>query len=1019
MSLPKISVQRPVAVLMVFVAIILIGLISLSRLPVELMPNYSFGDISIFVNVRGGMPPQEIETMIAKPIEEAVSDVSFLRDVISISEEGRCRIAMKFEPGINMDYAALEVRERIARIKSELPKESERPVIAKFEQSDMPVLITALAGSGQTPEQLRRFVDEKIKDRIMRVDGVANVDIGGGRERKIIVDIDEVKLAANKIPMQQVVSALGSSNLNLLVGEWEKGGESRYLLRVMGEFDDVESIKNLPVSSSSDYKSAVRLRDIASVKDSYLKAKSFARLNSAQVVSLYIQKESTANTIKVCESVLKAMDKMVVDFKMERSGISFVTTYNQSEGIKRAIKSVKNALVWGGLLAAIVLLFFLRDLRSLCVVTITIPVSVLVTFALMYLYPQGITLNIMTLSGLALGIGMLVDNAVVVLENILRLKAKGETGLKAIVKASDEMQLAIIASTITTVIVFLPIVFVNKEIRILYSGFALTVVFSLIASLAAAITLVPMLYSKISNKAKDDTDFIKKDSVLKKSYKNTLVSIVRHRLLFVALVFILFFISVWVFNVFVPKEFIGTTQQEDFTAFVELPTGAKIGVSDEAVGELESMLKDVPEIKTVSSRVEPWSSKVYVKLKPLRKRKKSTQQVISYLRPKLREIEKKFKDAFIYFEQPQQVESNEVLVEIYGHDYETLSSLAVKMLSAVETIPGLTDLKIRWRKGRPEWQVIVSREKAALFGLTIEDVSQSLHGQMRGLRATAFHTGGKEVEVISRLEEESRDTLGKLKKIPVDLPGGGVIFLEQIAEFEPSIGPGKIWRKNKNRMIQISANRGAYAFGTAVEKMAKVLREVEYPKDYFYRFGENYSRMVNNQRQMRFALFLMLLLIFLVLASLFESYIRPFIIMGTVPLAMIGSVAALIVSGKSVNIGVLMGFILLGGIVVNNAIVMVDHISRIHKKGTKPLNAAIRGACDRLRPVMITSATTILGMMPLALDRSEESALWSPLAITVIGGMLSASILTLFVIPALYMLVEDIKEIISDTRAIS
>jgi HAE1 family hydrophobic/amphiphilic exporter-1 len=1010
MSLPRIAVKRPVATFMVFAALVTMGMVSLTRLPVELMPNYAFGDISIFVTVRGGMPPQEIESGVASIVEEAVGDVAGLTDVISISEEGRCRVALKFEPGFNMDYALLEVRERIARVRGELPSEAERPVIARFEQSDMPVLITALAGSGHTPEELRRLVDESVKDRLLRLDGVANVEVGGGRERKIIVDVDERALAAVGVPMSQLVQALGKGNLNLTVGEWERDSDSRYVLRVTGEYVDLDAVRQQPLRQSA-YGSVVRVRDVAAVSDSFLKATSFARVNALPVVSLYIQKESTANTVKVCDGVLTELAEISRELRLDRQGISFITTSNQADAIRRAIDSVRQALIWGSLLALLVLFYFLRDKKSLLVIGITVPVSLAVTFAFMYCFPGMLSLNIMTLSGLALGVGMLVDNAVVVLENMVRKNQAGISLREAAVSGADEVLLAVTASTVTTVVVFLPIVFVNREISILYSGFALTVVFSLTASLLAALTLVPAVYARVAPAAESCG---RSNLPFAGYYRRLLGRVLRYRFVCALTALFLFAVSLAAFVWVIPREFIGTAQQEDFTVFVELPTGARIGISDDAVRDIEQLLRRTSEIKTVSSRVEPWSSKVYVRLKPAVQRKRSASALIDSLRPAVQEIEKKYKEAFIYFEQPQQVESNEILVEIYGHDYDTLSSLAVKMLGAMDTIPGLTDLKIRWRKGRPEWQVIVDRARAALFGLTVEEVADQLHAGMRGLRATMFRERGRQIEVISRFDDERRDTLSELKKLPLDLPDGGNIVLEQVAEFKPDLAPGKIWRKNKNRMIQISADRGRYAFGTAVNKIERALSRIELPENYYYRFGDNYQRMVRNQLQMRMAVALMLFLVFLVLASLFESYIKPMIIMGTVPLAAIGAAAALIVTGKAVNIGVLMGIVMLGGIVVNNAIVMVDCIAQLQRRGCEVARAVMRGSCRRLRPVLITSLTTVLGMLPLALDRSEDAALWSPLAITVIGGMISATILTLFLIPALYLLVEDTRVVLND-----
>jgi len=1010
MNLPAVCVKRPVAVLMVAIAVAIIGVIGFCRLPVDLMPAYSLGDVSIFVNIRGGMPPQEIESMVARPIEDAVSDVGHLRDVISISEEGRCRVALRFEPGANLDYAVIEVREKIAAVRDKLPRESERPVIAKFEQSDAPVMIVALAGSGQTTEKLRKLVDTQIKDSISRLGGVANVEIGGGRERKIMIDVDEAALLAYDVSMSALVRALGAGNLNLLVGEKEAKNK-RYMLRVTGEFENIEAIKELPLVRKSD-SSLVRVKDVARVSDSYLEASSYARVNNSQVVSLYIQKETNANTIKVCDALSREFKNIARELGFDEQGLRFIVTYNQAEAIKRAIDAVKSSLFIGAFLATLILFFFLCDLRSIFVIFITIPFSLVAAFMMMYFYPGQIGLNIMTLSGLALGVGMLLDNSVVVLENILKRKSEGLDNRAAVVDGTNEMFLAIIASTLTSVVVFLPIVFVNKEIRIIYSGFAMTVVFSLIASLVVAVTIVPLAYDFLTRKKTIDSPYTG-FKLLRARYRKWLGVLLRLRLEALIAVAILFIVSIFVLNRFIPKEFIGTAQEDDFTVFVELPTGAKLDISNDAVHDLEEVLHSNNDIKTFSSRIEPWSSKIYVKLKPQSARSHSSDQVIEALRPMVKEVERKYKEAFIYFEQPQSVESNEVLVEIYGYDYTTLSSLAVKMISAAEKVKGLSDLKIRWRKGRPEWKVVVDRQKAALYGLTVEDVAQTLHSQMRGLRATVYHSEGKEVEVVSRFQAEARNTLAKLKRMPIALPRGGSIYLEQVADFIPDIAAGKIWRKNKNRMIQISADRGSLAFGTAVKKMEQAFREVDFPKDYHYKFGENYFRMQENQRQLGGAILLMVILVFLVLASLFESYIKPFIIMTSAPMAVIGSVLFLLLFHKAVNIGVLMGFIILGGIVVNNAIVMLDHISSLRLAGHSLNYAVVKGACDRLRPVLITSLTTVLGMVPLIFDMSEDAAMWSPLAVTVAGGMLSSTILTLFLIPAIYLLAEDIREVLS------
>jgi len=1024
MGLPRLSVQRPITILMLFAGILLVGMIALSRLPIELLPNFSFGDISIFVNIRGGIPPEEVEEQVAKPIEEAVGTVSHLRNLLSISEEARCRVVMRFEPGIDMNYAVLEVREKFSRIRNKLPKEIEKPVIAKFEQQDVPILIVAITGLGYTPEMLRRIVDEDIKDRILRVNGVANVDIGGGRERKILVEIDQRKLQAYRLPIGRVINALNLDNIDLLLGGYDKRSQ-KYLVRVMGGFRDIEDIKNVGIVATPS-KSVIKVKDVAEVKDSFLEATSYSRVNVLPVVSLYIQKESEANTVEVIEDIQVALEKIKSDILGER--IRLIETYNQADSIKQAIDGVKKTLIYGAFLAILILWVFLRDTRSTFIIALSIPISVIGTFICMLFLK--ITMNVMTLSGLAIGVGMLVDNSIVVLENIHRHKETGSKLTKAVILGAQEMALAIMASTMTTIVVFLPIVFLSNDTRILYAGLALTVTFSLISSWFVSMSLVPMLsahlpqFGLFRNIIKEKAPPPKKATKFKKpfierlrnGYRRLLVGAIRRRYLLAIISTVVFIWAIYMLWFRIEKEFVGTTEQQDFTVFVELPTGAKLDISNQAVSDIEEILETVPEVKQFSSRIEKWSSKVYVKLIPLKERARSVKEIVDDLRVRVEDVERKYREAFIYFEEAHEIETNEIIIEIFGYNYNTLNELAISMLTRIQTIPGLIDLKIRWRKGRPEWELKVNRERAGLYGFTVDEIANVVHAQMRGLRATLFHTQAQEVEVIGRLQEKDRRTLDQLRKLSITKEDGSRVFLEQVVDFEPGIGPSKIWRKNKARMIQISANRGRYAFGTAANRIKDVLANLKLPTDYYYNFGENYWRMIRNQEEFLGVwppgiLWIVIILIYLVLASLFESYTQPFIIMITVPLALIGVAIALKLWGKTINIGVRMGAIMLGGIVVNNAIILIDYNNRLRKAGFNPFRSIITSAIARLRPIMMTTCTTVLGLLPMAMDTSAQANLWSPLAITVMGGLVSSTILTLFIVPSTYIIFNDIGKI--------
>jgi len=1053
MGISEFAVKRPIAILMVFLGLIIIGGISLTRLSVELMPNASYGIVTIKINVRGGMPPEDIESLVTRPVEEAASPVKHLKNIISTSKKESSTVMLTFEPGTNMKFAALEVREKIGQIRNKLPEEIEKPVIERYDESDFPITILALTGAGYTPEMLRKIAEERMKEQLSRINGIANVEVRGGRERKILVEIDQARLQAYNLPIKKVIGILNLSNLNLLTGSIDKR-KYRYLVRTMGEFRNVEEIKKLAIMVTP-MGSIIRLEDIADVKDSYLEPEAYARLNARPVTSLYIHKESTANTVRVSEAIKKELKNIKLNLPGE---VNIVTVSDQAVFIKQSIKTVWGSLIFGAFLAGAILFLFLRDIRHIFVIVAVIPISVMVAFSLMYF--RKITLNVMTLSGLALGIGMLLDNSIVVLENIFKHKTKqvrkndqsvqegieSQEGQKQMsIKATREVILPILAGTITTLVVFLPIVFINKQIEILYSGLALTVTFSLLASLFVALTLVPLLSSKIPlyRKSKEElrpqedlpspesekTKFSFNFPKLHNLYEKSLAFILQKRYIAIAGLVFLFLLSLIIYRIFLEKDYMGTTEQSEFTIFVELPSGAKLEISDQVVAEVESMLTTIPEIKavtkTVTARVEGWSSKVYVTLVSRSERVRTVQEVMDTLRPRVKQIGEIY-DTFIYFSEPQS--SSEVFLDVYGYDYNVLRDLAISLAKSMGTVAGLADVKLRYKPGRPEMRFNVDKQRSAYFGLSVRDIAEITHAQMRGLRATYFHDKARQVETIARLDERHRRDLEDLRKLTLDTPAGAQIYLEQIADFNFALSPSEIWRKDKNRMIQVSAHRGRLTLGTAVERIKKSLADIKPPKDYYYEFSGDYQEMVQNEKEFRFALWVMVILVFIVLASLFESYSQPFIIMVTVPMAVIGAILALFITHKPVTMGVFIGLIMLGGIAVNNAIILVDRINYLRRKeedsivennlnggeipGREPVKAIIEAGEDRLRPILMTSLTTILGLLPMALDRSEGSSLWSPLAITVIGGLTASTILTLFIVPAFYMIFEDIKKLI-------
>jgi HAE1 family hydrophobic/amphiphilic exporter-1 len=1043
MSLPSFSIKRPVTMLMAYTILVLVGVLSLLQLPVELYPNISFGEISIIIQVRGGIPPTEVESLVTKQVEEAVGTVSHLEEMLSISKEGESTVVLSFEPGIDMNFAALEVREKFAKVKNKLPKEIEKPIIAQFKRSDVPIMIIAVTSLRRTTEDIRKIVDENVKEALKRVNGVADVEVAGGRERKILVEVDQRRLAAYNISLERVISMIGLNNLNLLSGEIDREKE-KYLIRTIGLYRSIDDVKRIPVSTLPNG-TVVRLKDVANVLDSYLEPTGYARVNVRPVVSLYIQKESTANTIKVASNIVKEIDRIKGILPKD---LSLVVTSNQADFITKSINNLKISLLQGAGLIMLVLAFFLIKLtkplyalvsvlliatlflpakflnplliamviasiaivklRPVLIVTSAIPISIIITFSCMW--AMGLTINFMTLFGLALGVGMLVDNSIVVFENILQKNEQGITGMQAATEGAEEVWIAIWASTLTTVIVFLPMIFVGQEIKLLYGGVAWTVTFSLLISLFVAITVVPLMASRLKFSIEDipkgygkaaTEGFMHKVYILQ---RKGVIYFMRNRRRVFIMAFIALLISIFLFMK-LGKEFLGTTEQNKFTIFIEMPTGTKLEATDSVVKRVESLIKEIPEVKTFSSRVEPWSSKVYVELVGLTYRKRSVAEVIDSIRPKVEKI----RPAFIYFEEEQEVGTKEVILELFGYDYGILREIAISMASRLGTIKGFTDTKIRMREGRPELGLKVDRHKASTFDMSVSDVADMVHAQMRGLRATLFHTEASEVETIARIDEKYRKTFKDMRKLVLANKKEDNIYLEQVTDFKYGLGPSEVWRKNKTRMIQVSANIGKTALSKAAELTKRALGDLKLPEGYYFRLGGNYPTMVATQNQVWPTLILITVLIYLVLASLFESYAQPLIIMLSVPLAIIGVVIALYASGKSVGMGVFVGLMMLGGIVVNNAILLIDHANQLRKKKIKYLKAIVMASRDRLRPILMTTITTLLGLLPMAISTEEGSNLWSPLAITVMGGLISSTVLTLLIVPSAYVVSEDFK----------
>ncbi|MFH1317780.1 MAG: efflux RND transporter permease subunit, partial [Candidatus Omnitrophota bacterium] len=951
MNLPLFSIKRPVTIWMIFSAIILLGIISINRIPVELFPSSDPLKITIFTPVRGGMPPEEIENLVTKPIEAAISTAFNLEEITSQSRQGRATVTLTFQSGTDMDFALLGVREKFNEIKKYLPKEIEKSVIARYQELDSYVMILAASSTFYSSQSFAEIITGDIKGQLLRLDGVANVDIYGAQEPKVMVEVDKGKLLKYGLSINDVLAAINTSNASFLLGETEDSFK-KYSIRAQGKLSTINDIKNVCLGCSST-NSMIKVKDIAVVKEDCLDRKMYSRFfkkggRSKEVVSLYIHKESQANTIKVCRLLRKKIEELK---KSKFKHVNIEIVLDKSSVISEAIGKVKGALLLGAVFAALILYLFFRNIKITLIVVLTIPVCLFAAVALMFLY-KGLTFNVLSLSGLALGIGMVIDSAIIVTENITRKREENNSFKDAVITGTKEVWPVIFTSTITTVIVFLPLILNIEEIRRRYSNLALSVIFSLAVSLITAVSLVPSLIYRI----KVSSNRRGKLNRLTRLYVKLLSIILSHpkKCVLAALVFLLSAIFILPL---IKKDFLTDINTNKFTIFTRLETGAKTSRTDKITKEVESVLENTAQVQSFTSRIDGWSSRIYVELSSESAGIDSINNVITTLRPKLKNIENKYRGGFIYFSSLGR-KFPELAINVYGHDYNKLNFAIENIVTKLSSIEGLLDWKKSIEDVAPEYRIIVDKQKAASFLFDTRGIAQTLHSQMRGMRATLFREESKERETVVRLKKEDRDTFLKIKHLTLSSPLRKNIYLNQLCGFEMGTGPAQIDRKNKNRYIQISALSSKLSLSELIPRVQTALKNHDLETGYYWEFAQDYKTHIKTRKQLIIILTLSIMLVYMVLASLFESYGKPFIIMLSIPFAYAGVLWVIFLFGMPIEIGAVMGLIILSGIVVNNSIIIVDKINSLKGKRKLSKSILIRAGVLRLRPIFITTITT-------------------------------------------------------------
>ena len=1013
MSVSRFAVHRPVFTVMVTLIVIILGGVSLARLPVDLMPDITYPTLSVYTSYENASPA-EIEELVTRPIEEAMSAVPGVQEVSSSSSEGFSRVRISFVWGTNLDEAANDIRDRLDRVISRLPDDADRPSLRKFDIASFPILILG-ASSQLDPVQMRRIIDDEVKYRIERVPGVAALDVWGGLAREIHVDLDPDKLKALEIPLDTVMGRIRTANVTLAAGTIETGNYE-VTLRTPGEYTNLDELRDTTVAVRQG--AAVHLSDVADVVDEWEKVTRIVRVNGQPGVRLSVNKQSGTNTVDVARRVLKEVDAINRDIPQ----IRLTSILDTSDYIQRSITNVGTSALYGGLFAVVVLLVFLRNLPSTAIIAVAIPVSIVATFALIYFC--GFTLNLMTLGGLALGVGMLVDSAIVVLENIYRLREGGMPREEAAVRGAQEVTAAIIASTLTTLVVFLPLIFVRGMAGVMFKQLAYVVSFALLCSLGVALTVVPMLASRFVHTA--SLERVEHETLwhrvyrltgmffvaLERNYKALLHLALRHRVMVVFTALALLAGSLALVRL-IGVELMPETDEGEVRVDAEMEVGTRLGLVDRTIQDIEAITRrEVPEVKSVvASAGSGNSGDLRIALVPRAERTRTSEDIAGALRKALAGIPgatiRTRAGQGLFLLRRLSGGSERVEVQIRGYDLQVADLLSQKVKALVEQVPGVTDALFSSESGAPERLISVDRGKAEALKVTVRQVADMLQTVVAGTRAGNYREGGDEFAIRVKLKNAEQRSLRELLDLTITNADGQPVVLRNIVSVKSQTGSTRIDHVDQERITSVRANIQGRDMGSIIGDIRAGLATVPVPRGFTIGFGGDYEEQQQAFHELLVGLVLALVLVYMVMACLYESLRDPFVVMFSVPLGIIGVVLILFLTRTTFSMQAYIGCIMLGGIVVNNAILLVDTTNLLRRRDGLPLMEAIEEAGRRrVRPILMTALTTTCGLIPLAIGLGEGGEAQAPMARVVIGGLASSSLITLVFVPVVYSIFE-------------
>ncbi len=1047
MSLIDFSLRRRVTVTMGAVALVVFGIVAFTRLPINLLPNISYPSLTVETRYPGAAPA-EIETLLSRPIEEAVGVVAGVQRLTSVSRPGLSQVTLEFGWGRNMDFAALDVREKLDLVV--LPKDSQKPVVLRLDPNNDPIVRLYLSG-GESLTQLRYVADEVLKKDLESTEGVAAVKVNGGYEEEIQVRVDQGKLALLGVSIQEVDQKLLRENVNQAGGSlYER--EARFLVRARNEFRDLDDILGT-VLLTRDGRN-ILISDVAQVVRGHKQREAITRYGGKEAVELALYKEGDANTVSVARAVRKRLERVRQELP---AGITLVTGVDQSRFIEDSIHEVIVNALEGGALSILIILLFLKDIASTAIIGVSIPISIIATFFLMY--QTGTTLNVMSLGGLALGVGMLVDDSIVVLEAIYKRRERGESGAVAAQRGAAEVGRAVVASTLTTIAVFVPVVFVEGIAAQLFRDQALTVSFSLLASLVVSLTLIPMvaallmtgpppglpaasgaagrwrafgpagllrltrrgaarLVSYLAVLARPITvPFDRALNAVLRAYPNVLRWALRSKGMVLAAAILAFVGSLFLART-LGVDLIPSFSQGEFSYLVELPEGTPLETTDRFVEDVQSALQGDTRVASVSATIGGAglslartgsegenAARLQVRMAP-GTRRRDEEGVAAVLRRRLEQAA----GARFKFERPSYFTfRTPIEVEIYGDSIADLTSAAVDLKQALQKVPGLVDVKSSMEVKNPELQVTFHRDQLTRLGLDLFQVAGTIRNKVQGEIATRFLQGDREIDILVRSVEVGQATVADVSDMIIGQRDGVPLYLKSVAEVRLAEGPSEIRRIGQKRAAVIAGDISGRDMAAVAADVRRALRSVTLKPGVVADLSGQEEEMERSFRSLKMALALAIFLVYLVMACEFESLRHPLVVMVTVPLGVIGAVLALVVTGHALNVVAMIGAVMLAGIVVKNAIVLIDAVNQLRAEGLEREEALVRAGLNRMRPILMTTATTVLGLLPMALGLGEGAELRAPLAITVIGGLSVATVLTLVVIPVIYVLFDPAK----------